>query len=154
VIRSGETIWLTYDAPREERGKLRDEMAERILDRLSEFLRDLRECIVERAVFSGTSPMHGATNGDFTHGLIHPEQMIGGRLLVPGSAHAAPIRDLWFCGASCYPGPGVTFPPGYGGCTRSRRRSPRADEVVAATDAPMTRRATIRPSPASHCRDA
>jgi hypothetical protein len=32
--------------------------------------------------------MQGATNGDFTHGLIHPEQMIGGRLLVPGSAHA------------------------------------------------------------------
>jgi len=78
------------EAAREERGKLRDEMAERILDRLSEFLPDLRECIVERAVFSSDhfAAMQGATNGDFTHGLIHPEQMIGGRLLVPGSAHA------------------------------------------------------------------
>jgi len=104
------------EAPREERGRLRDEMAERILDRLSEFMPDLRSCIVERAVFSSDhfAAMQGATNGDFTHGLIHPEQMIGGRLLVPGSAHATPIRGLYLCGASCHPGPGVTFLPGYG----------------------------------------
>jgi phytoene dehydrogenase-like protein len=104
------------DAPREQRGKLRDEMAERILDRLSEWLPDLRECIVERAVFSSDhfAAMQGATHGDFTHGLIHPEQMIGGRLLVPGSGDAPPIRALYLCGASCHPGPGVTFLPGYG----------------------------------------
>src|SRR5262249_23120214 len=77
---------------------------------------DLRDCIVERAVFSSDhfAAMQGATNGDFTHGLIHPEQMIGGRLLVPGSAHATPIPDLYLCGAACHPGPGVTFLPGYG----------------------------------------
>jgi phytoene dehydrogenase-like protein len=91
-------------------------MAERILDRLSEFLPDLRDCIVERAIFSSDhfAAMQGATNGDFTHGLIHPEQMIGGRLLVPGSAHATPIANLYLCGAACHPGPGVTFLPGYG----------------------------------------
>jgi phytoene dehydrogenase-like protein len=104
------------EAPKENRGRLRDEMAERIIDRLSEFLPDLRDCIVERAVFSSEhfAAMQGATNGDFTHGLIHPEQMIGGRLLVPGSAHATPIAGLYLCGASCHPGPGVTFLPGYG----------------------------------------
>lgn len=125
------------EAPREQRGKLRDEMAERILDRLSEWLPDLRECIVERAIFSSDhfAAMQGATGGDFTHGLIHPQQMIGGRLLVRGSAHATPIRDLYLCGASCHPGPGVTFLPGYGaacevaealGWARSepRRRAP------------------------------
>jgi phytoene dehydrogenase-like protein len=103
-------------APKEERGRLRDAMAERIVERLSEFLPDLRDCIVERAVFSSDhfATMQGATNGDFTHGLIHPEQMLGGRLLVPGSAHATPIPDLYLCGASCHPGPGVTFLPGYG----------------------------------------
>ena len=104
------------EAPRVERGRLRDEMTERILDRLSEFLPDLRACIVERAVFSSDhfAAMQGATNGDFTHGLIHPEQMMGDRLLVPGSAHATPIANLYLCGASCHPGPGVTFLPGYG----------------------------------------
>jgi phytoene dehydrogenase-like protein len=104
------------EAPKEARGPLRDAMAERILDRLSAFLPDLRECIVERAVFSSDhfAAMQGATNGDFTHGLIHPDQMIGGRLLVPGSAHATPVPGLYLCGASCHPGPGVTFLPGYG----------------------------------------
>lgn len=104
------------EAAKEQRGALRDRMAERILDRLSEFLPDLRDCIVERAVLSSDhfATMQGATNGDFTHGLIHPEQMIGGRLLVPGSAHATPIPGLYLCGASCHPGPGVTFLPGYG----------------------------------------
>ena len=39
--------------------------------------------------------MQGATNGDFTHGLIHPEQMIGGRLLVAGlGARDADRRPL------------------------------------------------------------
>jgi phytoene dehydrogenase-like protein len=104
------------EAAKERRGALRDEMAERIIDRLSEYLPDLRDCIVERAVFSSDhfAAMQGATNGDFTHGLIHPEQMVGGRLLVPGSAHATPIPGLYLCGASCHPGPGVTFLPGYG----------------------------------------
>jgi phytoene dehydrogenase-like protein len=104
------------EAPKEDRGRLRDEMAERILDRLSEYLPDLRDCIVEQAVFSSDhfATMQGATNGDFTHGLIHPEQMIGGRLLMPDSAHATPIPGLFICGASCHPGPGVTFLPGYG----------------------------------------
>jgi len=104
------------EAPRDQRGRLRDAMAERILDRLSEFMPDLRDCIVERAIFSSDhfAAMQGATNGDFTHGLIHPEQMIGGRLLVPGSAHATPIANLYLCGAACHPGPGVTFLPGHG----------------------------------------
>lgn len=104
------------EAPREARGALRDAMAERILDRLCAYMPDLRDCIVERAVFSSDhfAAMQGATNGDFTHGLIHPEQMLAGRLLVPGSAHRTPIEGLYLCGASCHPGPGVTFLPGYG----------------------------------------
>jgi len=120
------------EAPKEERGRLRDEMAERIIDRLSEFLPDLRECIVERAVFSSDhfAAMQSATNGDFTHGLIHPEQMIGGRLLVPGSAHATPIAGLYLCGASCHPGPGVTFLPGYGAAYEVAETLASAPEVV------------------------
>jgi phytoene dehydrogenase-like protein len=129
------------DAPREERGKLRDEMAERILDRLCEFLPDLRDCIVERAAFSSDhfAAMQGATNGDFTHGLIHPEQMIGGRLLVPGSAYATPIPNLYLCGASCHPGPGVTFLPGHGA----------AHEVAEALEA--TRAGTARDPVTDSC---
>jgi phytoene dehydrogenase-like protein len=109
-------FYFPCDAPREERGRLRDAMAERIVARLEERMPGFRSSIVEQAVFSSDhfATMHGATNGDFTHGLIHPEQMIGGRATMDGSAHATPIAGLYLCGAACHPGPGVTFLPGYG----------------------------------------
>jgi phytoene dehydrogenase-like protein len=109
-------FYFPCEAPKHLRGKLRDEMAERIVSRLSETYPGLRELIVESAVFSSDhfASMQGATGGDFTHGLLHAEQMLGGRALVPGSAHRTPIDGLYLCGAACHPGPGVTFLPGAG----------------------------------------
>ena len=36
---------------------------------------------------------------------------------VPGSqgGYRTPVENLYLCGASCHPGPGVTFLPGYNG---------------------------------------
>jgi len=104
------------EAPDAERGKLRDEMAERVIDRICGYMPDFRERIVERAVFSSDhfAAMHGSTHGDFTHGLIHPDQMLAARATWQGSAHATPVPGLYLCGAACHPGPGVTFLPGYG----------------------------------------
>jgi phytoene dehydrogenase-like protein len=113
------TIYAFYfpcEAPRHLRGKLRDEMAERVIGRLEEVYPGLRGLIIESAAFSSDhfATMQGATGGDFTHGLLHAEQMLGGRALVPGSAHRTPIDGLYLCGAACHPGPGVTFLPGAG----------------------------------------
>ena len=115
-IASAYGFFFPCDAPDSERGKLRDEMAEQVIDRICQYLPEFREKIVERAIFSSDhfAAMHGATNGDFTHGLIHPDQMLAGRAVVEGSAHATPIEGLFLCGAACHPGPGVTFLPGYG----------------------------------------
>lgn len=115
-IASAYGFFFPCDAPDAERGKLRDEMAERVIDRIGQFLPDFRERIVDRAVFSSDhfAAMHGATNGDFTHGLIHPDQMLAARTSTEGSAHATPIPGLYLCGSACHPGPGVTFLPGYG----------------------------------------
>jgi phytoene dehydrogenase-like protein len=109
-------FYFPCEAPKQTRGKLRDEMAERIIDRVEAVYPGFRQLIVESAIFSSDhfATMQGATNGDFTHGMIHPEQMLGGRALVPGSSHRTPIENLYLCGASCHPGPGVTFLPGYG----------------------------------------
>ncbi len=116
-------FYFPCEAPREARGKLRDEMAERVIDRVEAVYPGFRELIVESAVFSSDhfATMQGATGGDFTHGLIHPEQMLGGRTLVEGSSHRTPIEGLYLCGASCHPGPGVTFLPGYGCATEVAR---------------------------------
>ena len=115
-IASAYGFFFPCDAPDSERGKLRDEMAEKVIDRITSFMPDFRDRIVEKAVFSSDhfAAMHGATAGDFTHGLIHPEQMLAARASVDGSAHATPVKGLFLCGASCHPGPGVTFLPGYG----------------------------------------
>ncbi|MBW2421530.1 MAG: NAD(P)/FAD-dependent oxidoreductase [Deltaproteobacteria bacterium] len=109
-------FYFPCEAPKEVRGKLRDEMAERIIDRVEAVYPGFRELIVDSAVFSSDhfATMQGATGGDFTHGMIHPDQMLGARTLVPGSSHRTPIENLYLCGASCHPGPGVTFLPGYG----------------------------------------
>ena len=115
-IASAYGFFFPCDAPNSERGKLRDEMAEQVIDRICQYMPNFRKCIVEKAVFSSDhfAAMHGATNGDFTHGLIHPDQMLAARSAVEGSAHATPIAGLYLCGAACHPGPGVTFLPGYG----------------------------------------
>ena len=114
-VASAYGFFFPCEAPDSERGKLRDEMAERVIDRICEYLPDFRERIVERAVFSSDhfAAMHGATNGDFTHGLIHPDQMLAARAVFEGSAHATPVPGMYLCGAACHPGPGVTFLPGY-----------------------------------------
>jgi phytoene dehydrogenase-like protein len=114
-VASAYGFFFPCEAPDSERGKLRDEMAERVIDRISSYMPDFRERIIEKAVFSSDhfAAMHGATNGDFTHGLIHPDQMLEARSASEGSAHATPVPGLYLCGAACHPGPGVTFLPGY-----------------------------------------
>ena len=122
VAPEGFHIGTTYGfyfpcgAPDDVRGKLRDEMAERIIDQFETVYPGFRELIVESAVFSSDhfATMQGSTGGDFCQGLIHPDQMLGGRTVVSGSSHRTPIEGLFLCGAGCHPGPGVTFLPGHG----------------------------------------
>lgn len=114
-IASAYGFYYPCDAPKEDRGRLRDIVAEKVIDQVSQYMPNFRDCIAEQAVFSSDhfAAMHGATNGDFTHGLLHPENMLDKRGLVEGSAHKTPVENLYMCGASCHPGPGVTFLPGY-----------------------------------------
>lgn len=114
-VASAYGFYFPCEAPKDQRGKLRDQIADKVIDQIDEYLPGFRAAIVEKAVFSSDHfvSMHGATNGDFTHGVIHPEQMLGNRSLVEGRAHATPFRNFYLCGSSCHPGPGVTFLPGY-----------------------------------------
>jgi phytoene dehydrogenase-like protein len=114
-VASAYGFYFPCDADKKDRGKLRDGAADILIDHISEYLPDFREHIDSQAIFSSDhfESMHGATNGDWTHGSLHPEQMMGDRCLVEGSGHKTPIENLFLCGASCHPGPGVTFLPGY-----------------------------------------
>ena len=114
-IASAYGFYFPCEAEKNKRGKLRDQMAEKIIDHISLHLPNFRELIVDQAIFSSDhfASMQGVTNGDWTHGLLHPDQMIGERCLIEGTGHTTPVTNLYLCGASCHPGPGVTFLPGY-----------------------------------------
>ena len=114
-IASAYGFYFPCEADKAERGKLRDEMAKKIIEHIAVHMPDFPELIVDQAIFSSDhfASMQGVTNGDWTHGLLHPDQMIGERCLVEGTGHTTPLQGLYLCGASCHPGPGVTFLPGY-----------------------------------------
>jgi phytoene dehydrogenase-like protein len=114
-IATAYGFYFPCEAEKSRRGKLRDQMAQKIIDHISVHMPDFRSLIVDQAIFSSDhfASMQGVTNGDWTHGLLHPEQMIGERCLIDGTGHTTPVAGLYLCGASCHPGPGVTFLPGY-----------------------------------------
>jgi phytoene dehydrogenase-like protein len=114
-IASAYGFYFPCEAEKSQRGKLRDQMGEMIIDHISVHMPDFRGLIVDKAIFSSDhfASMQGVTNGDWTHGCLHPDQMIGDRCLIDGTGHTTPIDNLFLCGASCHPGPGVTFLPGY-----------------------------------------
>ena len=109
-------MYFPCEAPREQHGKLKDEMAERLIDKMTRYAPNFRNSIEHMATFAPYhyESMFGCTDGDFCHGLLHPEQMVEFRP-IPGwqGGYRTPIEDLFLCGAACHPGPGVTFLPGY-----------------------------------------
>lgn len=114
-IASAYGFYFPCDAEKSKRGKLRDQFGEMIIDHIDMHMPGFRDLIVDTAIFSSDhfATMEGASNGDWTHGLLHPDQMIGDRCLIEGTGHTTPISNLFLCGSSCHPGPGVTFLPGY-----------------------------------------
>ncbi len=117
--RHAATLYAYYfpvTAPRSEHGRLKDLMAERVIEKVTRYAPNFREAILHQATFAPYhyESMFGCTNGDFTHGLIHPDQLLEFRpVLGSEGGYRTPIPGLYMCGSSCYPGPGVTFLPGY-----------------------------------------
>lgn len=102
-------------APQKERGKLKDQMAEVAINKITEIMPGFRDCVDKKIVFASDhfTTMTGTTGGDFCHGLLHPEEMLEFRKMVDDSGNRTPIENLFICGSSTHPGPGVTFVPGY-----------------------------------------
>jgi phytoene dehydrogenase-like protein len=142
-IASAYGFYFPCEAQQDERGKLRDRMAEKIIDHICVHMPRFRELIVDQAIFSSDhfASMQGVTNGDWTHGLLHPDQMIGDRCLVEGTGHTTPVGNLYLCGASCHPGPGVTFLPGYNCAHEIMAATQVSGQTTSAEPAPAVRAA-------------
>jgi phytoene dehydrogenase-like protein len=142
-IATAYGFYFPCEAEKEKRGKLRDQMAEKIIDHIGVHLPNFRSLIVDQAIFSSDhfASMQGVTNGDWTHGLLHPDQMIGERCLIDGTGHTTPVANLYLCGASCHPGPGVTFLPGYNCAHEIMAASAAQSATTSAAPAPAARAA-------------
>ncbi len=100
----------------EDKVRLRDEMAERIVARIAAVAPNFPDAIERQISYPAYSYelMFGCTGGDFTHALLQPELMGPFRPGPQGWGDApVPVAGLYLCGAGCHGGPGVTFIPGY-----------------------------------------
>ncbi len=113
---SSFAFYLPIGADREAQGKLRDEMAERIVKKIASVAPNFPDIVDRQLNYPAYTYelMFGCTGGDFTHGLLQPEFMGPFRPGPRGWAdNPVPVEGLYLCGAGCHGGPGVTFIPGY-----------------------------------------
>ena len=151
-IATAYGFYFPCEAAKEQRGKLRDAIADKIIDHISVHMPDFRSLIVDQAIFSSDhfASMQGVTNGDWTHGLLHPDQMIGDRCLIDGTGHTTPVANLYLCGASCHPGPGVTFLPGYNCAYEIMAASAAQGDSAATISTTTSTTISTGPAPAAH----
>jgi phytoene dehydrogenase-like protein len=113
---SSFAFYFPIGADREEQTRLRDEMAKRIVSKISAVAPNFPDLIQRQLNYPAYTYelMFGCTGGDFTHGLLQPEFMGPFR---PGPRgwgdNPIPVEGLYLCGAGCHGGPGITFIPGY-----------------------------------------
>jgi phytoene dehydrogenase-like protein len=109
-------FYFPIGANHSEQTRLRDEMADRIVSKVTALAPNFPDLIERQFNYPAYTYelMFGCTGGDFTHGLLQPEFMGPFR---PGPRgwgdNPVPIDGLYLCGAGCHGGPGVTFIPGY-----------------------------------------
>jgi phytoene dehydrogenase-like protein len=109
-------FYFPIGADREAQNRLRDDMAARIVDRITAFAPNFPDLVERQLNYPAYTYelMFGCTGGDFTHGLLQPEFMGPFRPGPRGWAdNPVPVDGLYLCGAGCHGGPGVTFIPGY-----------------------------------------
>jgi phytoene dehydrogenase-like protein len=113
---SAFALWFPIEADPADYGRLKTEMGQRVIDKITRVAPDFEKRIIRHTVFTprhmGT--MFGAPGGDYCHGLLHPDQ-IGP--LRPGPTgyvdQPLPLAGLYLGSAGCHGGPGITFVPGY-----------------------------------------
>ena len=113
---SSFAFYFPIGADHEEQARLRDEMAERMVAKITKLAPNFPDLIDRQLNYPAYTYelMFGCTGGDFCHGLLQPEFMGPFRPGPRGWADCpVPVEGLYLCGAGCHGGPGVTFIPGY-----------------------------------------
>jgi phytoene dehydrogenase-like protein len=104
------------EAARDQHGRLKNEMAQRVIDKITRYAPNFSDIVIRHITFAPyhMQTMFGAPSGDFCHGLLHPDLMGPNRPGPKGFVdQPIPIEGLYLAGAGCHGGPGITFTPGY-----------------------------------------
>lgn len=88
---------------------VREEVADHIIDTMTEYAPDLKESVLGRRILSplDLEREFSLIGGDIFHGTLQMDQMFAMRP-VPGYAdYRMPIKNLYLCGSGTHPGGGV-----------------------------------------------
>ncbi|MEN6409589.1 MAG: NAD(P)/FAD-dependent oxidoreductase [Anaerolineaceae bacterium] len=81
-----------------------------LIDSYTEYMPDFRDCVEDAEL--DTPPdwerMYHVTGGTWTHGMIKIENMFNCRPIIGMSDYRAPIKNMYLCGTSNHPGPGIS----------------------------------------------
>lgn len=93
----------------------RDVMGERIIKILTQYIPSLGRSITARKFYApiDLEREFGLIGGNYTHIDMTPQHMFGLRPLAGLSDYRTPVRGLYLCGASTWPGGTVTGVPGH-----------------------------------------
>ncbi len=86
------------------------ELAEAWISGYEKYMPNFRDCIDKYKVMSPQkfqAKFHN-TGGTWTHGMVKIDQMFNYRPIVGMSDYRAPFANMYLCGTSNHPGPGVT----------------------------------------------
>jgi len=88
----------------------REQVADRIVERLGRFLPNLPGAVLHRETLTPLDLERrlGLTGGHHMHGDMTPDQLLFLRPVRGFADYRTPIRDLYLCGAGTHPGGGVT----------------------------------------------
>jgi phytoene dehydrogenase-like protein len=104
------------EASRDQHGRLKNEMAQRVIEKITCVAPNFRDIVIRHITFAPyhMQTMFGAPAGDFCHGLLHPDLMGPNRPGPKGFIDLPiPVEGLYLASAGCHGGPGITFTPGY-----------------------------------------
>jgi len=93
----------------------RETAGDKIVDILTSYIPSLKQSIVERRYFSplDLEAEYGLIAGNFSHIDMTPAHMFGNRPIPGMSDYRTPVRGLYLCGSSVWPGGTVTGVPGH-----------------------------------------
>lgn len=115
------TMFVQY-APYDIKGNwddLKEEYTEKVLDTVEEYVPDIRSNMVHTHAYTplDIERVVGIKGGNIHHIDLTLDQAFGNRPL-PGWGYTTPIAGYYLCGASTYPGGGVSGVCGYNSATK------------------------------------